>query len=78
MPTKATESLVLEVGSLVVTPSRVPKDKRGFLIAAGTVGVILQRPQTAYPGQFQVQFVGHQPYWMHGREIAPYFGEKNV
>ena len=83
MPTKATESLLMDVGSLVINPAPINKEfiynedyaPPMVMIPAGTVGVILKRPETPYPGQFQVQFVGHKPYWMHGNEIVPYYGD---
>ena len=94
MPTKAIESLVLEVGSLVETRARVcalPQSRHApgvhpvpnilndqIIVERGVVGIILQRPQNSYPDQFLVQFVGNKTYWMYGREIVPYFGEKNV
>jgi|21_taG_2_1085346.scaffolds.fasta_scaffold00889_22 hypothetical protein len=90
MPTKVRESLVLEVGALVETRSRVcalPQARHApgvhpvpnilndqIIVESGEVGIILQRPQTSYPDQFLVQFVGNKTYWMYGNEIVPYGG----
>ena len=93
MPTKTTESLVFEAGTLVETRAQVlavPQSRHApgvhpvpnmadkVIVEPGEVGIILQRPQNNYPNQFLVQFVGGKTYWMFGREIAPYIGEKNV
>lgn len=44
----------------------------------GTVGIIIQRPNTDRPRQFLVNFVGGRTYWMYTNEIEPYMKEKNV
>ena len=93
MPIKVRESLVLSVGTLVVTPRRVcsvpeqvrstgvhplPSLSHKIIVEAGTVGIIIERPKTDRPKQFLVEFVGNKRYWMYGHEIEPYRGEKNV
>jgi len=87
MPIKIRESVVLEVGTLVVTPAHVcsvPQQQRApgvhplpsmadkIMVESGSVGVILQRPQVERPHQFLVQFVGGESWWMYHNEIRPY------
>ena len=91
MPIKITkESVVLEVGTLVITPSRVcsipqyagpftsnsyPNMADKVIVEPGSIGIILQRPQAERPRQFLVQFVGGGSWWMHHNEIEPYTKE---
>jgi len=79
------EKKVMEVGSLVETTDKVftlpSKDGVGMIhdiLDKGTVGVIIERPNTERPRQYLINFVGGQTYWMFHNEIQPYFGEKNV
>jgi len=93
MPIEIRESLVLAVGTLVITPMKVhsvpvqirapgvhpvPDLSHKTIVEAGTVGIIIERPKTDRPRQFLVEFVGNKRYWMYGHEIEPYRGEKNV
>tara|TARA_R110000744_G_scaffold376333_1_gene490515 strand:- start:1652 stop:1933 length:282 start_codon:yes stop_codon:yes gene_type:complete len=93
MPTKATESVVLALGTLVMTKNQVcslPSQQRlpgghpvsdmsdKVIVEAGTVGVIIQRPDTIRPRQFLVQFVGNETYWMYSGEVTPYKGAIDV
>ena len=48
------------------------------VLPIGTVGIILERPNTERPRQYLVSFVGGLEYWMYTSEIQPYLGEKNV
>tara|TARA_R110002110_G_scaffold334549_2_gene545466 strand:- start:492 stop:740 length:249 start_codon:yes stop_codon:yes gene_type:complete len=41
-------------------------------LPAGTIGIIIQRPDTDRPRQFLVNFVGGRTYWMYANEIEPY------
>jgi hypothetical protein len=82
------ESIVMEVGSLVMTSrdihtvpmddSLYPNGRGTRAIAKGTVGIILERPGVARERQFLINFVGGHQWWMYHNEIEPYFGEKNV
>lgn len=91
MPTKVSESLVMAVGTLVITPRQVhslptqhrspgvhplPDMSQKIIVEAGTIGIILERPKSDRPKQFLVEFVGSKRYWMYGYEIQPYQEEK--
>jgi len=41
-------------------------------LPAGTVGIIMERPNQDRPSQYLVNFVGGQVYWMYHTEIEPY------
>jgi hypothetical protein len=41
-------------------------------LEAGTVGIILERPNNDRPRQYLVSFVGGRTYWMYTNEIKPY------
>ena len=80
------EELTMQVESLVETirdVASIPMDDPIYPgghehvgIPAGTVGIVLQRPNTDKPRQFLISFVGNRQYWMYHNEISPYFGEK--
>jgi len=42
------------------------------VMPAGTVGIIIQLPDTDRPRQYLVNFVGGLTYWMYTNEIQPY------
>jgi hypothetical protein len=82
MPTIATERPLMIPGSLVMTTHEVraipPFEVDGSHgaypngLPAGTVGIIIQRPNTERPRQFLVQFVGGNEWWMYTNEIEPH------
>ena len=84
-PTAIRESLVMKVGSLVVTARDIhtvpmdgelyPNGRGTRAIAKGTVGVILQRPGVDRERQFLVNFVGGHEWWMYHNEIEPWLGD---
>jgi len=41
-------------------------------LPAGTIGIILERPNTERPRQYRISFVGGRTYWMYTNEIRPY------
>ena len=79
------ERSVMIPGAMVVTSHEihtVPGDPNTIhnngTLPEGTVGIILERPNTERPRQYLVSFVGGLEYWMYTSEIQPYLGEKNV
>ena len=90
MPTKATKPVVLALGTLVKTSQEIytlpgfeplddpiyPGGRTSKGIAAGTIGIIIERPDQVHPGQFLVNFLGGSEWWIYATEIEPYHKEE--
>tara|TARA_R110002074_G_scaffold387394_1_gene569527 strand:- start:95 stop:346 length:252 start_codon:yes stop_codon:yes gene_type:complete len=75
--------MVFVPGTLIQTKSEVhtvagdPEENYSSL-AAGTVGIIIQRPNLDRPRQFLINFVGGNTYWMYSNEIEPYIKSEEI
>ena len=90
MPAKATKPVVLALGSLVMTSQEIytlpgseplddpiyPGGRTSKGIAAGTIGIIVKRPDQVHPRQFLVNFLGGSEWWIYATEIEPYHKEE--
>ena len=80
MPTNNVKERELMIPGAMVETSQeihtVPGDPNTLenygRLTAGTVGIILERPNTDRPRQYLVSFVGGRTYWMYTNEIKPY------
>lgn len=78
------EKNAMQPGCLVETTNEIhtvpfDHDNRGYeSLPQGTVGIIIDRPNSERPRQYLVNFVGGETYWMYCNEIQPYMGTTNV